>query len=190
MPSTITLVDGVLSGSVHPITLTRVETLSWNDARLVGLLAEWPLRYVFSEQALHIYLTDTGWVDIESLRHPVFTLDEAASIKFEPQHLPNLVIERPGKDISWDIRLTLAPSDVALTLTDQFMNQDISIVGQLPHMSIRFGSLGVSHLQGTVETSLGNLRLLGPDLRVAGIKLLVNYNGGLSPWPQISVEVR
>jgi len=190
LPSSITLVDGVLSGTVHPIALARAETLSWNDVRMVGLLAEWPLRYAYSDQALHIYLTDTGWVDIESLQHPAFKLDDAMSIKFEPEHLPNVVIEQPGKDISWDIRLSLAPSDIALTLLDPVAGQELSVVGQLPHMGIRFGSLGISHLQGTMESSLGDLHLIGPDLRVAGIKLLVNYNDGLSLWPQISAEVR
>lgn len=190
LPSTVSLVDGVLSGAVHPIALVRAETLSWNDTRMVGLLAEWPLRYSYSASAFHVYLTDTGWIDIESLRHPAFKLDEAMSIKFEPEHLPNVVIERPGRDISWDIRLTLAPSDVAITLLEQSVGQEVSVTGQLPKMGIRFGSLGVSHLQGTMETSLGDLRLLGPDLRVADIKLLVNYNDGLSVWPQISAEVR
>jgi hypothetical protein len=190
LPGSLSLDEDKLEGALQPIALFGAETLQLGDLRVSDLLAEWPIAFSLSQDSIQIRLSDSGWIDLGALRLPHLVLNEATSIKLEPEHLPNLVIERPSNDISWDIRIQTAPADVALTLLDDAGQRIETVEGQIPRMGIRFGSLGISHLQGTMETSQGNLRLLDHGVRLADIKVLLSYNDGLSTWPQVSAEIR
>ncbi|MBT7614544.1 MAG: hypothetical protein HN577_15180, partial [Rhodospirillaceae bacterium] len=189
MPLDIERLDGKTTGIVRPVALFEAESFAFGDRGATNLVAELPMRIEQVDNAFYLRLDDTAWLDIGSFAMPEARSVNPTSVKLLPEHLPVVVLEQFGDDWNWDVRLLIGPSAARFDLLDNGQAR-ATVSGTFPETGIRFGNLGATHLQGTVESYGGDLVLEGPDIRIGDVRLLVNYNDGLSPWPQVSTEVR
>ncbi len=190
LPLTLAGEDGRLLARAGPGALLRAERLALPGAGLTlqGLLAELPLAVERDGRRLYLRLTETAWLDIESLAHPRLRTLEPFSLELVAEHLPLLVLERLAGEWSWDARVKTGPTAAAFDLLVDGLEggaATASVAGLLPRIALRLGSLGLNHLQGTMEARGGDLAIAGPDMRLAGLTVLASYNSGLSPWPQV-----
>ena len=189
MPLAIRHTEGVTRALPEPVALMRADRASFFDAEAAGVVAELPLDIEIREGAFDLRLTDTAWIDVQALRHPRLRSYGATSVKLEAEMLPLLSAERFGDDWSWDARLKIGPTALRADLLGE-SGPFATLDGTLPSMGVRLGSLGRRHLRGTVETAGGDMRLEGPDLRLADFRILATYNNGLSEWPQVNADIR
>ena len=161
-----------------------------NDALVVGGVdLELPFGVDVLERGIEIRQSDTGWIDLQTFTHGPVRLVGPVSVKLERESLPLFVLERLGNDLSWDLRLQLSDTPLhAVVLADT--PRPVKIEGVLPELGIRLESLGANYLQATMDAEGGDLVVRGPDLRVRDVRALLNYNSGLSPWPQFSADIR
>ena len=154
-----------------------------------GVDLELPFGIDVMERGIEVRQSDTGWIDLQTFTHGPVRLVGPVSVKLEKESLPLFVLEQLGKDLSWDLRLQLSDTPLhAVVLADT--PRPVVIEGILPNLGIRLESLGAHYLQATMEAEGGDLVVRGPDLRVRDVRALLNYNSGLSPWPQFSADVR
>ncbi len=154
-----------------------------------GVDLELPFGIDVMERGIGVRQTDTGWIDLQTFTHGSLRLVRPLSIKLEKQPLPLFVLERLGRDLSWDLRLQLDDTPLHAVAFDG-TPRSAAIDGILPDLGIRLERLGSHYLQATMEARGGDLVVSGPDVRVRGVRALLNYNSGLSPWPQFSADVR
>ncbi|MDE0045460.1 MAG: hypothetical protein OXU19_06300 [bacterium] len=154
-----------------------------------GVDLELPFGIDVMERGIEIRQSDTGWIDLQTFTHGPIRLVGPVSVKLEKESLPLFVLEQLGKDLSWDLRLQVSDTPLHAVVLDDSPRPAI-IEGILPDLGIRLESLGAHYLQATMEAEGGDLVVRGPDLRVRDIRALLNYNSGLSPWPQFSADVR
>ncbi len=154
-----------------------------------GVDLELPFGIDVMERGIEVRQSDTGWIDLQTFTHGPVRLVGPVSVKLERESLPLFVLERLGNDLSWDLRLQLSDTPLhAVVLADT--PRPVKIEGVLPELGIRLESLGANYLQATMDAEGGDLVLRGPDLRVRDVRALLNYNSGLSPWPQFSADIR
>lgn len=151
---------------------------------LDGLLAELPLAIERDGKRLYLRLTDTAWLDVDRLAHRHLQTLEPLSLAIVEEHLPLLAVEKLAGAWSWDVRLKTGALPAALALLEDGRAR-ARVAGLLPQTSWRLGSLGLNHLQGSMEAKGGDLAIAGPDLRIGDLRILASYNNGLSPWPQV-----
>ncbi|MCE2519906.1 MAG: hypothetical protein J4G15_08790 [Alphaproteobacteria bacterium] len=154
-----------------------------------GVDLELPFRIDLMERGIEVRQNDTGWIDMQTFAHGPVRLVGPVSVKLEKEPLPLFVLEQLGNDLSWDLRLQLNDTPLhAVVPVDT--PRPVVIEGVLPDLGIRLESLGTHYLQATMEAEGGDLVVRGPDLRIRDVRALLNYNSGLSPWPQFSADVR
>ena len=181
--------EGVTTAVTAPAALLRADSLRAGPATAEGLLMDVSASAGPVERGFQVRLMDTAWLDLQSLEHPAFGSLAPLSIRLDEERLPLFVVERLGDDLSWDLRLALGESPVRFALRDG--GETLAVMdGKLPQVSIRLHRLGDSYLNCTVAAEGGDLVLEGPDLRVADLRGLVNYNSGLSVWPRINADLR
>ena len=156
---------------------------------LGGVDLELPFGIDVMERGIEVRQSDTGWVDLQTFTHGPVRLVGPVSVKLEKESLPLFVLEQLGKDLSWDLRLQVSDTPLHAVVLDD-TPRPVIIEGILPDLGIRLESLGAHYLQATMEAEGGDLVVRGPDLRVRDVRALLNYNSGLSPWPQFSADVR
>lgn len=154
-----------------------------------GVDLELPFGIDVMERGIEVRQSDTGWIDLQTFTHGPVRLVGPLSLKLEKESLPLFVLEQLGKDLSWDLRLQLSDTPLHAVVLDD-TPRPVVIEGILPDLGIRLESLGAHYLQATMEAEGGDLVVRGPDLRVRDVRALLNYNSGLSPWPQFSADVR
>ena len=154
-----------------------------------GVDLELPFGIGVMERGIDVRQSDTGWIDLQTFTHGPVRLVGPISVKLEKESLPLFVLEQLGKDLSWDLRLQLSDTPLHAVVLDD-TPRPVVIEGILPDLGIRLESLGAHYLQATMEAEGGDLVVRGPDLRIRDVRALLNYNSGLSPWPQFSADVR
>ena len=155
---------------------------------LDGLLAELPLAIERDGKRLYLRLTDTAWLDVDRLAHRHLQTLEPLSLAVVEEHLPLLAVEKLAGAWSWDMRLKTGALPAAFALLEDG-GARARVAGLLPQTTWRLGSLGLNHLQGSMEARGGDLAVAGPDLRIGDLRILASYNNGLSPWPQVEATV-
>jgi len=190
LPLTFERTGNEATARVNPLGILEAESIALGEATLTGVLAELPLTFGWAESSFMMGLSEAAWLDIGTFVHPMAASRGPTSLKLAEEHLPIIVAEQFRDDISWDARLMIEASDTHFDLFGGTGDRLATVHGSLPVSGIRFGSLGATHLQGTIETSGGNLAFEGPDVRLKEMRVLVTYNTGLSPWPQISADIR
>ncbi len=161
-----------------------------NDSLVMGGVdLELPFGIDVMERGIEVRQSDTGWIDLQTLTHGPVRLVGPVSVKLERESLPLLVLERLGHDLSWDLRLQLSDTPLRAVVLDD-TQRPVTIEGVLPELGIHLESLGAQYLQATMDAEGGDLVVSGPDLRVRDVRALLNYNSGLSPWPQLSADIR
>ncbi len=189
VPATMTFGEDGLSVATESSALVHVAELRAGPAVLGGLVVELPLHLSDLERGIEVRLTDTGWIDLMTFEHELLRTLGPASIALQREALPMFVLELLGDDLSWDLRLKADGTPVNAALWPGG-SRPVIAEGLLPDIGFRLESLGTRYLQATMEANGGDLRLRGPDLGFAGIRALVNYNSALSPWPQVSADIR
>ena len=154
-----------------------------------GVDFELPFGINVMERGIVVRQTDTGWIDLQSLTHGPVRLMRPVSIKLAREPLPFFVLERLGKDLSWGLRLQLDDTPLHAVVFDD-TPRAATIEGVLPDLALRLERLGGHYLQATMEAMGGELVVAGPDIRIREVRALLNYNSGLSPWPQFSADVK
>ncbi len=154
-----------------------------------GVDLEVPFGINVMERGIEVRQGDTGWIDLQTLTYGNLRLVGPLSVKLEKEPLPLFVLEQLGNDLSWDLRLQLNDTPLhAVVPADT--PRPVVIEGVLPDLGIRLESLGAHYLQATMEAEGGDLVVRGPDLGIGDVRALLNYNSGLSPWPQFSADIR
>jgi len=174
--------------TVEPVAVLGADRLSFQGITVDKLLAELPLTLAYEDDALSVTLAEAGWVDIGALRHASFRTVGNTSFKLTADMLPLLTLRDLHDVPSWDARLVLDGADATIEVLDSEHQVAATVSGTLPGLRLSAGRLGAVHIQSTAETHGGDLTVAGPDIAVSGLELLLNYNDGLSPWPQIAVN--
>ena len=189
LPAVVTFGEGAISITTESSALLHAGEIRAGSVVLAGVVAELPLQIGELDRGIEARLTDTGWIDLQTFEHDLVRTLGPASIELEKEQLPLFVLERLGNDLSWDLRIKVSETPVHAALMPDGP-APVVVEGILPDLGIRLESLGTRYLQATMESNGGNLRMVGPDLALSGIRALMNYNTGLSPLPQISADIR
>ena len=176
--------------ATSPVVLVSAEAIQLGGVRTGPVEAELPLRMAGMPTSLMVYLEDNGWIDLAGVNHPRFVVNEPVSIRLDQSTLPILALELSGDDdMTWDGRLQLGPPAVSLTVLDDNGLPEAHVSGMLPGVRLHATRLIENYLNVTVESGGGALRWDEQNLEVAGLRMLVTYNTGLSPWPQMRLDV-
>jgi hypothetical protein len=179
-----------LDATLEPVALVSAKSGRFGDLTSGPVEIELPLRVAAMRTSLMVYLDDNGWIDLAGLEHPSFTVTEPVSLRINQSTLPLLAIELSDDgDMVWDARVQFAPPAVALAILDADGSPAAHISGTLPGGSIHATRLIENYLTATVETQDGSLRWDEQDIEVSGLRTLVTHNTGLSPWPQMRLDV-
>ena len=187
--------EATLSGDMGEIKLSPVALLS-AEAGQIGDLGtgpielELPLRIAGMSSSLMIYMDDNGWIDLTGLSHPRFVITEPVSIPIKQNSLPLLSIEfTESGGVIWDSRIKIGTTAVAATIQDDDGVATAHITGTLPSVSAHGTQLIRNYLNLTVETQEGSLIWDEHNIQVSGLRTLMTYNSGLSPWPQLRLDI-
>jgi hypothetical protein len=171
--------------SIDPVAVIGADRLVYGEITASNLLAELPLEIALDGDMLTVTLTAPGWVDLGAFAHPNLRSTASTSLKLEGDTLPILTLNDPGKVTGWDARVVLGETAIGAELLDAAGVVFATLSGGLPDMRVSAGGLSEGRIQATAESHGGELSIAGPDVAVAGMALLLSYNNGLSPWPQI-----
>ena len=173
-----------------PVTLASAAAAHVHEARSGPIELDLPLRITGTFDKFSLFLDDDGWIDVAGLTHPRFVIDQPVSVKLEEMGLPLLTIEfDDGGYPVWDARLKVAPPSATVTVLDDDGLPAATLSGTFPRIGVNANQLIASYLTATMETSGGSLTWLEQDISASGLKTLVTYNTGLSPWPQLQLEI-
>ncbi|MEM7120798.1 MAG: YdbH domain-containing protein [Pseudomonadota bacterium] len=176
--------------SALPVVLVSATAAQFGDIRSGPVELDLPLRLTGTPEAFSFFLDDDGWIDLTGLTHPRFVIDQPASIKLEQMGLALLTVEFDDDNYPvWDARLKVAPPSATVTILDEDGLPTATVTGTLPRIGVSANQLIASYLTATLETSGGSLTWVEQDVSASGLKTLVTYNTGLSPWPQLQLEI-
>ena len=190
IPADVTWSGQTFELTAIPVVLASASAAHVGDWRSGPVELDLPLRVAGSLEKFSIYLDDNGWVDLAGLTHPRLVIDQPASIKLEQMGLPVLTLEFDDDGFPvWDARLKVAPPSSMVTILDDGGLPAAVVSGTLPTMSVHATQLIASYLTATLETNGGSLTWVDQEIAATGLKTLVTYNTGLSPWPQLHLEI-
>ena len=182
--------SGVFTFSALPVVLANATAAQFGDIRMGPVELDLPLRVTGTTNEFSLFLDDDGWIDLSGLTHPRFVIDQPASIKFEQMGLPLLTVEFDDDNYPvWDARLKVAPLSATVTVLGDDGLPTATVSGTFPRIGVNANQLIASYLTATMETSGGSLTWVDQNISASGLKTLVTYNTGLSPWPQLQLEI-
>jgi len=173
-----------------PSALASFTTGQFGDIRTGPVEIEMPLRLAGMVTNLMVYVDDNGWIDVGGMTHPSFVVSEPVSIRIEQNALPLLAVEiSDDNSMTWDGRIHIAPPAISLTLLDDGGLPEAHITGTLPSFRVHLTRLFHDYVNATVETADGDLLWDEQNLQVSGMRMLLTYNAGMSPWPQVRFDI-
>ena len=178
-----------LSARTRPEAHMKIGSVRAAAFRIDNMESDVPLEMNLENGIFDIWLTGTSWTDIGALEHEKFRLLEPTSLRLERELLPLLVVQRLGDDLSVDLRLLLDPANIRVALMHERDVLEI-VSGTIPETGLRLEFLGPDHFQLRTETEKGDMLLEQTGVRARGIRVLTNYNNGLSIWPQINAKIQ
>ncbi len=190
LPLDATWDGSMFTFSAMPVVLASASAARFDDIRSGPVELDLPLRLTGTMESFSLFLDDDGWIDLSGLTHPRFVIDQPASIKLEQMGLALLTVELDGDNFPvWDARLKVASPTATVTVLDDDGLPAATVSGTFPRISVSANQLIASYLTSTMETSGGSLTWVDQDISASGLKTLVTYNTGLSPWPQLQLEI-
>ncbi len=174
-----------VQATLDPVAVIGADHLAFGDVTASDLLAELPLDLALEADTLTVTLTGPGWLDVGAFSHPALRTTGNTTLKLEGDTLPVFTLNDPETVTGWDARVVLAETPVGLELLSEAGDVLATVTGSLPQMRVSGGSLSEGHIQATAESHGGDLSITGPDIAISDLDLLLSYNDGLSPWPQI-----
>ena len=176
--------------TAQPVVLASASAVHVGDARSGPVELDLPMRLTGTPDKFSLYLDDNGWIDLAGLTHPHFVIDQPLSVRLEQMGLPVLTVEFDDDGYPvWDTRLKVTPPSATVTVLGDDGLPAAVVTGTLPKISVHANQLIASYLTATMESSGGSLTWVDQDIMATGLKSLITYNTGLSPWPQLHLEI-
>ena len=190
LPVDVSWSDSAFEIAAQPVALISASSAHYDDFRFGPVEFDLPIRVTGDMKKIFVFFDDNGWVDLAGVTHPQFVVDQPASIGIGATSLPVLTLELPEEEAPvWDARINLAPPSMTVTVLDDDGLPAATVSGEMPTLNVHATQLIANYLTATAETGGGSLTWVEQNVSAAGLKTLLTYNTGLSPWPQLRLDI-